>query len=226
MIVNKLKNLNNQIISCKQCKRLVEFREKIAFEKRKQYFDDEYWGKAVHGFGDRDAKILVVGLAPAAHGANRTGRVFTGDKSSDFLFKCLYKSKISNLERSIDINDSLKLKNMYITLALKCVPPNDKPTSNELKNCFRFFKEELNILKNVEIMLALGKIAFDTCINFFNLKKSKYPFKHGRHYVVNKKIQIIACYHPSPRNVNTGLINEIKMNEVLDKAKRMIETTL
>lgn len=226
MIVNKLKNLNNQIISCKQCKRLVEFREKIAFEKRKQYFDDEYWGKAVHGFGDKNAKILVVGLAPAAHGANRTGRVFTGDKSSDFLFKCLYKSKISNLERSIDINDSLKLKNMYITLALKCVPPNDKPTSNELKNCFRFFKEELNILKNVEIMLALGKIAFDTCINFFNLKKSKYPFKHGRHYVVNKKIQIIACYHPSPRNVNTGLINEIKMNEVLDKAKRMIETTL
>ncbi len=226
MIVNKLKNLNNQIISCKQCKRLVEFREKIAFEKRKQYFGDEYWGKAVHGFGDRNAKILVVGLAPAAHGANRTGRVFTGDKSSDFLFKCLYKSKISNLERSIDINDSLKLKNMYITLALKCVPPNDKPTSNELKNCFRFFKEELNILKNVEIMLALGKIAFDTCINFFNLKKSKYPFKHGRHYVVNKKIQIIACYHPSPRNVNTGLINEIKMNEVLDKAKRMIETTL
>ena len=226
MIVNKLKNLNNQIISCKQCKRLVEFREKIAFEKRKQYFDDEYWGKAVHGFGDKNAKILVVGLAPAAHGANRTGRVFTGDKSSDFLFKCLYKSKISNLERSIDINDSLKLKNMYITLALKCVPPNDKPTSNELKNCFRFFKEELNILKNVEIMLALGKIAFDTCINFFNLKKSKYPFKHGQHYVVNKKIQIIACYHPSPRNVNTGLINEIKMNKVLDKAKRMIETTL
>ena len=226
MIVNKLKNLNNQIISCKQCKRLVEFREKIAFEKRKQYFDDEYWGKAVHGFGDRNAKILVVGLAPAAHGANRTGRVFTGDKSSDFLFKCLYKSKLSNLERSIDINDSLKLKNMYITLALKCVPPNDKPTSNELKNCFRFFKEELNILKNVEIMLALGKIAFDTCINFFNLKKSKYPFKHGQHYVVNKKIQIIACYHPSPRNVNTGLINEIKMNKVLDKAKRMIETTL
>ena len=226
MIVNKLKNLNNQIISCKQCKRLVEFREKIAFEKRKQYFDDEYWGKAVHGFGDRNAKILVVGLAPAAHGANRTGRVFTGDKSSDFLFKCLYKSKISNLERSIDINDSLKLKNMYITLALKCVPPNDKPTSNELKNCFKFFKEELNILKNVEIMLALGKIAFDTCINFFNLKKSKYPFKHGQHYVVNKKIQIIACYHPSPRNVNTGLINEIKMNKVLDKAKRMIETTL
>ena len=226
MIVNKLKILNNQIISCKQCKRLVEFREKIANEKRKQYFDDEYWGKAVHGFGDRNAKILVVGLAPAAHGANRTGRVFTGDKSSDFLFKCLYKSKISNLERSIDINDSLKLKNMYITLALKCVPPNDKPTSNELKNCFRFFKEELNILKNVEIMLALGKIAFDTCINFFNLKKSKYPFKHGQHYVVNKKIQIIACYHPSPRNVNTGLINEIKMSKVLDKAKRMIETTL
>ncbi len=226
MIVNKLKNLNNQIISCKQCKRLVEFREKIAFEKRKQYFDDEYWGKAVHGFGDKNAKILVVGLAPAAHGANRTGRVFTGDKSSDFLFKCLYKSKISNLERSVDINDSLKLKNMYITLALKCVPPNDKPTSDELKNCFNFFKEELNILENVEIILALGKIAFDTCINFFNLRKSKYPFKHGQHYVVNKKIQIIACYHPSPRNVNTGLINEIKMNKVLDKAKSMIETTL
>ncbi len=226
MVVNKLKSLNNQIISCKLCKRLVDFRQKIALEKRKQYFNDKYWGKAVHGFGDINAKILVVGLAPAAHGANRTGRVFTGDKSSDFLFKCLYKSKISNQDRSLNINDSLKLENVYITLALKCVPPKDKPTSSELNNCFSFFKKELKILKKIEIILALGKIAFDTCVNSFGLKKSKYPFKHGQHYSINKKIQIIACYHPSPRNVNTGLINEIKMNRVLEKAKSMVETTL
>ena len=154
----KFKKLNKTIVKCKKCPRLTNFIKKISLEKRKQNFNEKYWGKPVTGFGDINAKLMIVGLAPAAHGANRTGRVFTGDKSSDFLFKCLYKSKISNLERSVDINDSLKLKNMYITLALKCVPPNDKPTSNELKNCFRFFKEDRFINQQIDFSIKKCKI--------------------------------------------------------------------
>ena len=133
--------LNNSIIKCKQCERLVKFREKIAKEKRKQYLDQIYWGKPITGYGDHQAKLLMIGLAPAAHGGNRTGRVFTGDKSADFLFKCLHKAGFSNQPTSIDINDGLKLNNLYLTTALKCVPPEDKPTSNELKTCFNFFKK-------------------------------------------------------------------------------------
>ena len=125
-----LKNLNNKIIKCKKCPRLVKFRNKISLEKRKQYIDQKYWGKPITGFGDYKGKILFVGLAPAAHGGTRTGRVFTGDKSSDFLYKCLYKAKISNQPTSIHINDGLKLNKAYITTALKCVPPGDKPLKN------------------------------------------------------------------------------------------------
>ena len=122
--------LNNSIIKCKQCERLVKFREKIAKEKRKQYLDQIYWGKPITGYGDHQAKLLMIGLAPAAHGGNRTGRVFTGDKSADFLFKCLHKAGFSNQPISIDRNDGLKLNNLYLTTALKCVPPEDKPTSD------------------------------------------------------------------------------------------------
>lgn len=171
---NNLDNLNISIINCKKCKRLVTFRQKVANEKRKQYLTENYWGKPITGFGDINAKILIVGLAPAAHGANRTGRVFTGDKSSDFLYKCLYKADISNKEKSEHKDDNLILKNAYITLALKCLPPKDKPTSNELKNCFNFFKNEIKLLENLKVIIALGRIAFDSCVNLFKLDKKKY----------------------------------------------------
>tara|TARA_B100000686_G_C16485208_1_gene809201 strand:- start:90 stop:527 length:438 start_codon:yes stop_codon:yes gene_type:complete len=144
----------------------VKFRKKIAKEKRKQFANETYWGKPVTGFGDINAKILFVGLAPAAHGGNRTGRIFTGDKSSDFLYKCLYKANISNQNFSNKINDGLKLKNAFITAALKCVPPEDKPLKNELNNCFSFFKKEIDLLKNIKVIIALGKIAFDACVFF------------------------------------------------------------
>ena len=160
-------NLNRKIINCKKCRRLVTFRKKIAKDKRKQYINEKYWGKPITGFGDIRGKILLVGLAPAAHGGNRTGRVFTGDRSADFLYKCLYKAKMSNQPTSENKNDGLKLYNAYITTALKCVPPGDKPTSAELKNCFVFFKKEIDLLKNVKIIVALGKIAFDACIQFY-----------------------------------------------------------
>ena len=219
-------NLNKKIIACKKCKRLKNFREKIAKEKRKQYINEKYWGKPITGFGDLNGKILLVGLAPAAHGGNRTGRVFTGDRSAEFLYKCLHKAKMSNQKTSENKNDGLKLYNAYITTALKCVPPGDKPTLVELKTCFNYFKQEIDLLKNVKIVIALGKIAFDACIQFYKetylLKNKDYVFAHGAKYQLPDKKILIGCYHPSPRNVNTKRINLIKMVKLFKNAKKNI----
>ena len=213
--------LNKSIIKCNKCPRLVEFRNKISNEKRKKYQNETYWGKPITGFGDVYGKLLFVGLAPAAHGGTRTGRVFTGDRSSDFLFKCLYGVKISNQSYSDNIKDGLELKNAYITTALKCVPPGDKPNRDELKNCFSFFHNEIKNLKNLKTIVALGKIAFDSCVLFFKENynfKDKLYFSHGKIYTLPKNINLVACYHPSPRNVNTGRINEKKMKHLFKKA--------
>jgi uracil-DNA glycosylase family 4 len=225
MRTNFLK-LNNKIIKCNQCLRLVKFRKKIATNKRKQYINEKYWGKPVTGFGDINGEILLVGLAPAAHGGNRTGRVFTGDRSADFLYKCLYKAKMSNQPSSENKNDGLKLYNTYITTALKCVPPGDKPTPLELRTCFNYFKQEIDLLKNVKIIVALGKIAFDACIQFYKetyfLKNKDYVFAHAAKYQLPDKKILIGCYHPSPRNVNTKRINLKKMTNFFLKAKKFI----
>ena len=213
--------LNKSIIKCNKCPRLVKFRNKISSEKRKQYQNETYWGKPITGFGDVDGKLLFVGLAPAAHGGTRTGRVFTGDRSSDFLYKCLYGVEISNHPYSDNINDGLELKNAYITTALKCVPPGDKPNRDELKYCFSFFHNEIKNLKNLKTIVALGKIAFDSCVLFFKENyyfKDKVYFSHGKIYTLPKNINLVACYHPSPRNVNTGRINEKKMKHLFKKA--------
>ena len=213
--------LNKSIIKCSKCPRLVKYRNKISNEKRKQYQKETYWGKPITGFGDVDGKLLFVGLAPAAHGGTRTGRVFTGDRSSDFLYKCLYGVKISNQSYSDNINDGLELKNAYITTALKCVPPGDKPNRDELNNCFSFFHNEIKNLKNLKTVIALGKIAFDSCVLFFRENynfKDKVYFSHGKIYTLPKNINLVACYHPRPRNVNTGRINEKKMKHLFKKA--------
>ena len=210
-----LNSLNKKIIKCVKCRRLVSFRKSVARTKTKRFMNDNYWGKPVIGFGDPNANIIIVGLAPAAHGGNRTGRVFTGDKSADFLFKCLYQAKLCNQPYSIHSNDGLTLKNVYMTPALKCVPPQDKPNAEELKTCFIYLSEEISYLGNAKIILALGKIAFDSCLKLFNIKSSIYKFVHGAEYSINNKLKILACYHPSPRNVNTGRINEMMMIEVL-----------
>ena len=221
-----LNKLNNQIIKCKKCSRLVNFREKIAFEKRKQYMNEKYWGKPITGFGDPKAEFLFVGLAPAAHGGNRTGRVFTGDKSAEFLYKCLYKANFSNQSSSINVNDGLKLKNAYLTTALKCVPPEDKPSTSELHTCFKYFKKEIIFLNHSKIIIALGKIAFDACFKLYkteyNLKNSKFIFKHGKYYKLPDNKILIGCYHPSPRNVNTKRINLNKMLNLFNKAKKLL----
>ena len=217
--------LNNNITKCRQCERLVSFREKIATEKRRQYIDQDYWGKPITGYGDINSQLLMIGLAPAAHGGNRTGRVFTGDKSADFLFQCLYKAGFANQNISISRDDGLKLKNLYLTTALKCVPPEDKPKSDELKNCFNFFREEINHLTKINTIVALGKIAFDACLNFYmqdyDLKRKDYTFHHGAKYILPDKKFLIGSYHPSPRNVNTKIISNKMMVNLFKRAKKL-----
>ena len=220
----KLKKLNKTIIKCKKCPRLTNFIKKVSTEKRKQNKNEKYWGKPVTGFGSDKAKLMILGLAPAAHGGTRTGRAFTGDKSGDFLFKSLYSVKISNQNFSEKINDNLKLESTYITNILKCVPPGDKPLNNELKRCSKYFVNELDNLNNLKVIVTLGKVAFDNCYKIYKEKydmKQKLKFEHGKDYLLPDGKTLIACYHPSPRNVNTKVITAPMINKLFEKAKKI-----
>ena len=223
-MINSSINLNKEIIKCHKCKRLINFIKKISSEKRKENINENYWGKPVPGFGDLNARLMIIGLAPAAHGGTRTGRAFTGDKSGDFLFKCLYLAKISNLPFSKNINDGLKLNSAYITNILKCVPPGDKPLAKELNNCSSYFDKEITNLKKLRVIVTLGKIAFDNCVLFYKKNyeiDKKLKFKHGKKYVLPNGKTLIASYHPSPRNVNTKIINLRMMKDLFIKAKKI-----
>ena len=222
-MINKIKKLNNKIIKCKKCPRLVNFTKEISKFKNKRNINEIYWGKPVTGFGDNNAKLMIIGLAPAAHGGTRTGRAFTGDKSGDFLFSCLHKVGISNIPTSTDRKDGLKLNSTYITNILKCVPPEDKPSNKELSNCSNYFDNEIQNLKNLKVIISLGKIAFDNCVKFYKknfLIKQKLIFKHGIEYKLPDGKILIACFHPSPRNVNTKVIDTKKMISLLRAAKK------
>jgi uracil-DNA glycosylase family 4 len=211
--------LYREVVSCNSCQRIVEFRTRIANEKRKQFIDWTYWGKGVPGYGDINGELLLVGLAPAAHGGNRTARVFTGDKSADFLIMCLYEAGLANQPNSDSLDDGLELFNTFMTPVLKCVPPQDKPTAEELKNCSSFFNREIELLKNVKVILALGKIGFDGCLKyyrqFYDFKMKDYPFGHDVSYILPNGIILKGSYHPSPRNVNTGRLNKEMMLKLL-----------
>ena len=220
----RLNELNKTIVNCKKCPRLVNFVKKVSIKKRKQNIDEIYWGKPVPGFGSLDSKLAIIGLAPAAHGGTRTGRAFTGDKSGDFLFKCLYEVGISNSPFSKNLNDNLKLKSTYITNILKCVPPEDKPLSNEISNCSKFFDKEILFLKKLRVIVTLGKVAFDNCIKLYKQRydiKDKFAFKHGETQLLPNGLIILSSYHPSPRNVNTKLISEKMMVNLFKKAKKL-----
>ena len=220
----RLNNLNKTIINCRKCPRLVKFIHKVSTNKRKQNINEIYWGKPVPGFGDSDSKLAIIGLAPAAHGGKRTGRAFTGDKSGDFLFKCLYEVGISNSPQSKNLKDNLKLKSTYITNILKCVPPEDKPLSNEILNCSQFFDQEILSLKKLGVIVTLGKVAFDNCVKLYKKKfdiKEKFIFKHGKKQLLPNGIIILPSYHPSPRNVNTKLITNRMMINLFKKAKKL-----
>ena len=221
----KFKKLNNSIIKCKKCPRLIKFSKKISIIKRKQNITEVYWAKPVIGFGDINAKLMILGLAPAAHGGSRTGRAFTGDRSGDFLFYCLHKAGISNLPMSVHIKDGLKLNSTYITNILKCVPPGDKPLNKELSNCSNYFDNEIQNLKNLKVIISLGKIAFDNCIKFYKKNfviKQRLMFKHGVKYKLPDGKILIPCYHPSPRNVYTKVIDAQKMIRLLKFAKKIL----
>ena len=220
----RLNDLNKTIVNCKKCPRLVKFIRKVSSIKRKQNRDEVYWGKPVPGFGDLSSKIAIIGLAPAAHGGTRTGRAFTGDKSGDFLFKCLHNVGISNSPLSKSLGDNLKLNSTYITNILKCVPPEDKPLSIEISNCSNFFDREILFLKNLKVIVTLGKVAFDNCIKLYKQKfniEQKFIFKHNKTHKLPNGLIILSSYHPSPRNVNTKLISEKMMIKLFKKAKRL-----
>tara|TARA_B100000989_G_scaffold283868_1_gene250122 strand:+ start:1649 stop:2329 length:681 start_codon:yes stop_codon:yes gene_type:complete len=220
----KFKKLNKTIVKCKKCPRLINFIKKISSEKRRRNINEKYWGKPVAGFGDTNAKLMIIGLAPAAHGGTRTGRAFTGDKSGNFLFQSLHSVKISNQNFSEKINDGLKLNSTYITNILKCVPPGDKPMNDELSMCSNYFIKELDNLKNLKVIVALGKVAFDNCLKIYKKRfkiKKKFEFKHGKKYLLPDNRNLIACYHPSPRNVNTRVVTPAMINRLFRKAKKI-----
>jgi len=222
-----MSSLYKEVVKCESCPRIVDFRKKVALEKRKQFMDWTYWGRPIPGYGDPKASLLLVGLAPAAHGGNRTARVFTGDKSADFLIKCLFKEGLANQPNSDSLNDGLKFNNIFMTTVLKCVPPKDKPTAEELSNCSYYFSREMEMLKNVKVILALGKIGFDGCLRYFkkdfDFKMKDFLFGHDKHYVLPNGKTLWGSYHPSPRNVNTGRMNEDMMRSLLKKIKRNID---
>ena len=220
----KFKKLNKTIIKCKKCPRLANFIKKISSQKRKQNINEKYWGKPVTGFGSYQAKLMILGLAPAAHGGTRTGRAFTGDKSGNFLFKALYDNKISNQNFSENIDDGLKLNSTYITNILKCVPPGDKPLNDELINCSKYFINEVDNLNKLKVIVTLGKVAFYNCLKLYKQKykiKKKFIFKHGKIQILPNGLIILSSYHPSPRNVNTKLISNKMMVDLFKKAKKL-----
>tara|TARA_B100001113_G_C20842345_1_gene505929 strand:+ start:85 stop:651 length:567 start_codon:yes stop_codon:yes gene_type:complete len=187
--------------------------------------DWEYWGKPVPGYGDPSSKLMILGLAPAAHGGNRTGRVFTGDKSADFLFRCLFAAGMSNQADSESRDDGLELDG-FMTVAVKCVPPGDKPTAEERNTCAKHLASEINLLPNLQIVLGLGKIGFESFLhytrNYHTIKMKDYPFKHGVGYNLPSGVTLYGSYHPSPRNVNTKRITFDMMVTFLKKLKNEI----
>lgn len=210
---------NDRIITCRLCPRLVDYREQVAREKRRAFRDEIYWGRPVPGWGDPQARILIVGLAPAAHGANRTGRMFTGDRSGDFLYGALFRAGFANQPEAKALNDGLFLKDVYVTNAMRCAPPANKPSPAELANCLPYLQAELEFLPNLNALLALGKTGFDACLralgaNGFELPKPRLQFGHAIYYQVGK-YRLIGSYHPSQRNTQTGLLTPEMMDEAL-----------
>lgn len=195
--------INKDIIKCVKCTRLVEHIKDIESKKVKRYRNLNYWSKPLSGFGDINAELMIIGLAPAAHGGNRTGRMFTGDSSGDWLVKALYEFNLCNQSFSNDINDGLILRNVYITSIVKCSPPKNKPFPEEINNCEEYFRKELGLLaKSCKVFLTLGKLAFDQFCKIYEIRKIK--FKHGLIYRIDADKVLISSYHPSRQNTNTG----------------------
>lgn len=210
--------LQDEIASCRKCPRLVAHCQEIARVKRRAYRDQEYWGRPVPSFGDPKAALLIVGLAPGAHGANRTGRMFTGDRSGDFLYRALYETGFANQPESVSSTDGLKLTNCYITAPVHCAPPDNKPTREEIEICSDYLRRELVLLKNVRVVVVLGRIALDAYRAIRQL--SRLDFAHGLVHDLNPTL--ICSYHPSQQNTQTGRLTAEMLRQVFEEAQRRI----
>jgi uracil-DNA glycosylase family 4 len=223
---SQLEELNQEIISCYKCPRLVAWREEVARVKRKAYRDQEYWGRPVPGFGDPDARILVVGLAPGAHGSNRTGRNFTGDASGGFLYPALYRAGFANQPTAVSRDDGLMLKDVYLAASARCVPPDNKPTLEELNNCQPYLERDLEILKP-SVIVCLGRVAFERILKIYSIRDRSLKFAHGALYKLNTDSLITApwllcSYHPSQQNTLTGRLTVKMFDEIWAKAKELV----
>ena len=216
--VLQLEAIEKEVVACGACPRLVAWREKVAKEKRAAYKDQEYWGLPVPGFGDPKARILIVGLAPGAHGANRTGRVFTGDRSGDFLYASLHRSGLANQPESVGLGDGLKLENVFITSPVKCVPPANKPNQKERSRCRPFFEREISALINVKVIVALGQIGYTSAAVEFGLNP-KPKFSHGLEIEIDTNRKLLCSYHVSQQNTFTGRLTESMFDTVIERAK-------
>jgi uracil-DNA glycosylase family 4 len=214
--------LSGDIVACQRCQRLRKYCLTVAKEKRRQYADWDYWGKPVPGFGDPAARIWIIGLAPGAHGANRTGRVFTGDRSGDFLFAALHRIGLANQAHSQACDDGMKLSNVYISAAARCAPPGNKPLPGELANCSKFLDREWDLLANIRVMLALGKVGWDAAFTLARRRcgeflEGKKPFAHGATLRVDQNRWLIGSYHVSQQNTFTGKLTPAMFDAVLRK---------
>jgi uracil-DNA glycosylase family 4 len=220
----ELEKLNEEIIQCRKCARLVEWREEVARVKRKAYRDQEYWGRAVPGFGDSNARVLVVGLAPGAHGSNRTGRVFTGDASGGFLFPALYRAGFANQPQAESRDDGLLLKDLYIAAVAHCAPPANKPIPEELDNCQPYLERALQILKP-KVIVCLGRIAFERILRLYSIRNSAWKFGHGALFQMDAAggTWILCSYHPSQQNTQTGKLTVKMFDDIWQKARSLLK---
>jgi uracil-DNA glycosylase len=227
--VRELTVLQEQIVACERCPRLRAYSLEVAKTKRRAYLDWDYWGKPLPSFGDPNARLLILGLAPGAHGANRTGRMFTGDSSGDFLYRVLYETGFSNQPASVSRGDGLQLKDAYITASGRCAPPDNKPTRQELANCRPYLEHELRLLGSVRVVVALGRIAFDTYLSILHdqgalQSKSAFLFAHNAIHPLGDGLPtLISSYHPSQQNTSTGKLTHTMLQATFLKARDLLE---
>jgi uracil-DNA glycosylase len=219
---SELAILQAEVVTCRRCPRLVEWRERVATEKRAAFADQEYWGRPVPGFGDAAARILIVGLAPAAHGGNRTGRVFTGDRSGDFLFEVLYRCGLASQPRSVSLDDGLRLRRAYVTAVNRCAPPDNRPTPEERDNCLPFLAREIRLLARVRVLVCLGSFAWDGALRALSAighatPRPKPKFGHAAEADVGP-YRLLGCFHPSQQNTFTGKLTQDMMEGVVRRA--------
>lgn len=225
----RLDPIQKDIVSCEHCPRLRRYCEEVARLKRRAYRDWEYWGRPVPSFGDPEAAVLILGLAPAAHGANRTGRMFTGDRSGDFLYRALYQCEFASQPESRMRGDGLTLTGAYVTAAVHCAPPDNKPAVEEIRNCRPYLERELNALANLRVVVTLGKLAFDVYLSALKDRgairsRTDFQFGHGRQYSTGPgQPWLVSSYHPSQQNTSTGKLTESMLRDVFIRVRRLLK---